>query len=130
MFSHVCVGTNDLERAERFYGPLCAELGLRLRFRDPEGGAAAWQPADANRPLLFLTQPFDGLPATPGNGQMAAFLAPSRAIVDRCHALAIASGGTCEGPPGLRPQYHANYYGAYFRDPDGNKLCVCCHQAE
>ena len=130
MFSHVCVGTNDFERAESFYGPLCAELGLRLRFRDSEGAAAAWQPADADRPLLFLTRPFDGQPATPGNGPMAAFLALSRAVVDRCHALALASGGTCEGPPGLRPHYHPNYYGAYFRDPDGNKLCVCCHQEE
>ena len=46
------------------------------------------------------------------------------------HARALELGGTCEGPPGLRPQYHAHYYGAYFRDPDGNKLCVACHQPE
>ena len=53
-----------------------------------------------------------------------------RASVDRCHSAALARGGACEGPPGLRPHYHPNYYGAYFRDPDGNKLCVCCHEAE
>jgi len=47
--------------------------------------------------------------------------------VDRAHATALAQGGACEGPPGLRPHYHADYYGAYFRDPEGNKLCVCCH---
>jgi lactoylglutathione lyase len=58
---------------------------------------------------------------------MTAFLAAHRATVDRCHALALAHGGRCEGPPGLRPHYHADYYGAYFRDPDGNKLCVVCH---
>ena len=63
----------------------------------------------------------------PGNGQMTAFLAADRATVDRAHAVALAQGGHCEGPPGLRPEYHANYYGAYFRDPDGNKLCVACH---
>jgi predicted lactoylglutathione lyase len=58
---------------------------------------------------------------------MVALLAPTREAVDRCYTVAIESGGRCEGPPGLRPQYHANYYGAYFRDPDGNKLCVCRH---
>ncbi|OXH86721.1 glyoxalase, partial [Burkholderia multivorans] len=52
----------------------------------------------------------------------------TRAHVDRCHALALQHGGTCEGPPGLRPHYHRDYYGAYFRDPDGNKLCVVCHR--
>ena len=57
-------------------------------------------------------------------------LAADRASVDRCHAAAIARGGTDEGAPGLRPQYHPHYYGAYFRDPDGNKLCVCCHDPE
>jgi putative acetyltransferase len=58
---------------------------------------------------------------------MIALLAASREAVAACHAVALANGGTCEGPPGLRPQYHPDYYGAYFRDPDGNKLCVCCH---
>lgn len=61
---------------------------------------------------------------------MIAFLAESRLLVDQCHALAILHGGTCEGKPGLRPNYHPDYYGAYFRDLDGNKLCVCCHQGE
>jgi putative acetyltransferase len=58
---------------------------------------------------------------------MIALSAPDRAAVDRCHRLALTNGGMDEGPPGLRPQYHPDYYGAYFRDPDGNKLCVCCH---
>lgn len=57
---------------------------------------------------------------------MFALLAPSREAVRAAYASALAHGGTCEGPPGLRPQYHADYYGAYFRDPDGNKLCVVC----
>ena len=58
---------------------------------------------------------------------MTAFLAPDRPSVDQAHAAALTAGGVSEGAPGLRPQYHANYYGAYFRDLDGNKLGVCCH---
>ena len=59
---------------------------------------------------------------------MVALLAPTRTAVDACYAKALAGGGRDEGPPGLRPQYHPNYYGAYFRDPDGNKICVVCHE--
>jgi len=79
---------------------------------------------------LSFGLPFDGKPAQPGNGQMVALLAESRAVVDRCYAVALASGGTCEGPPGVRPHYHPHYYGAYFRDPEGNKLGVVCHSAQ
>ena len=61
---------------------------------------------------------------------MIAFAAPSRAAVRASYRIALDGGGTCEGPPGLRPQYHENYYGAYFRDPDGNKLCVASHAPE
>jgi catechol 2,3-dioxygenase-like lactoylglutathione lyase family enzyme len=53
----------------------------------------------------------------------------SRALVDRAHTIALAHGGRCDGPPGLRPEQHENYHGAYFRDPDGNKRCVACHSA-
>ncbi len=87
-------------------------------------------PAEAARPLLLVCRPFDGGAPAPGNGQMQALLARDRATVERCHALALAGGGSCEGPPGLRPHYHRDYYGAYFRDPDGNKLCVVCHEPE
>jgi hypothetical protein len=61
---------------------------------------------------------------------MIALLAPKRALVDACHAAALKLGGADEGAPGLRPHYHPNYYGAYFRDLDGNKICVCSHHAE
>ena len=64
-----------------------------------------------------------------GNGVTVAFDAPSRAAVDAFHAAALAAGGSDEGPPGIREHYHPNYYGAYVRDPDGNKLCVVCHHA-
>ena len=69
----------------------------------------------------------NGAPHAPGNGQMTAFLAATRAEVDAAHAAALAHGGRCAGPPGPRPHHHADYYGAYFRDPDGNKLAVACH---
>ncbi|WP_179400767.1 VOC family protein [Burkholderia guangdongensis] len=128
MYSHICVGVSDVDRAYDFYTQWFGELGLRLRFRQAD--SIGWMPETVDRPLFVICTPYDGNPSAPGNGQMAAFLAPTRASVDRCHALALQGGGTCEGPPGLRPQYHPNYYGAYFRDPDGNKLCVCCHSPE
>jgi catechol 2,3-dioxygenase-like lactoylglutathione lyase family enzyme len=105
-----------------------AELGLALKFAEPENSWAGWSAPGVPRPLFLIGRPFDGEPAVAGNGQMIALLAADRPMVDRAHAVAIAQGGRCEGPPGLRPHYHADYYGAYFRDLDGNKLCVCCHQ--
>ena len=127
MISHVCVGITDFRRALDFYSPLMTSLGHVLRFSEPETAWAAWQPVASARPLFLIGTPYNGQAAVPGNGQMIALLAPSRKVVDDCHAAALAHGGTCEGAPGLRPHYHPDYYGAYFRDPDGNKLCVCCH---
>ncbi|MFX8031943.1 VOC family protein, partial [Acinetobacter baumannii] len=77
-------------------------------------------------PKLFIVRPFDGGAPAPGNGPHAALLAPNRAAVDAFHAAALANGGSCEGTPGLRPHYHAHYYAAYVRDPDGNKLQAVC----
>lgn len=127
MISHIHLGTNDLPAAKEFYSPLMAELGWRLRFYEPDKGWAGWQPEQADRPLLLVGVPFDGHHASPGNGNMVALLARDRATVDRCHRLAIENGGANEGDPGLRPHYHANFYGAYFRDLEGNKICICCH---
>jgi catechol 2,3-dioxygenase-like lactoylglutathione lyase family enzyme len=127
MISHIFIGITSFERAFDFYAPLMASLGLRPKFSDAGKGWAGWVDADAPRPLFVIALPFDGHPAQAGNGQMTALLAPGRAAVDQAHAIALAHGGACEGPPGPRPHYHADYYGAYFRDPDGNKLCVCCH---
>lgn len=130
MFSHICIGVGDFPRALAFYQPLMALLEIELRFLDPDKPWAAWQSKPEPRPLLLIGKPFDGGAHHPGNGQMVALLAQTRAQVDRAHALALAQGGRCEGPPGLRVEYHPHYYGAYFRDPDGNKLCVVCHQPE
>jgi catechol 2,3-dioxygenase-like lactoylglutathione lyase family enzyme len=127
MLSHTTLGVADVAAAQRFYGPLLGALGLKLKFADEH--RAGWMHPTADRPLFIISLPFDGKPASPGNGQMIAFLAGSRALVDTCHALALEHGGTDEGGPAPRLEYHANYYGAYFRDPSGNKLCVCCHTA-
>jgi len=127
MISHVFTGVGDFAAAHRFYAAVMTELGHAQRFCDDSKPWAAWQPAGGGRPLFIIGRPYDGAPANPGNGPMTALLAPSRAAVDAAHAAALANGGSCEGPPGLRPHYHPNYYGAYFRDPDGNKIGICCH---
>ncbi|MQA19548.1 VOC family protein [Rugamonas rivuli] len=129
MLSHIYVGTNDFEPAFAFYNAVMTELGTRLRFNDASKPWAGWQPAEGARPLFIIGKPYDGQPAACGNGQMTAFMAPSREAVDRAHTAALANGGRCEGAPALRPHYHANYYGAYLRDPEGNKICVVCHDA-
>lgn len=128
MLSHVYVGVTDFDRALAFYGPLMEILGYPLKFADRKKAWAAWNPAVSNRPLFLIGLPYNGERAEAGNGQMIALLATSRQSVDRCYHAALAQGGQSEGAPGLRPRYHTDYYGAYFRDLDGNKLCVCCHE--
>ena len=131
MISHVFIGVGASDaafaRACDFYAAVLAPLGLVQKFCDPARPWAGWMTPGVARPLLLIGSPHDGAPAAPGNGQMVALLAPSRTAVDAAHAAALAHGGRCDGAPGLRPHYHADYYGAYLRDPDGNKLCVCCH---
>ena len=125
MFSHITLGTNDWPTAKAFYLAVAGALELPL-FLERDGGAA-W--GEATGPKLFVGPAFDGAAATTGNGTHVAFLARSRAVVDAFYATALANGGSDEGPPGLRPHYHPNYYGAYVRDPDGNKLQAVCHSA-
>jgi catechol 2,3-dioxygenase-like lactoylglutathione lyase family enzyme len=118
MIGYTTIGTNDLERAKAFYDAVLAPLGGRrtlvyersLYYGSPSRGA-----------MLGVTLPFDRQDATPGNGAMVALSAESPAVVDAVHAAAMAAGGTCEGPPGQRMD---NFYGAYFRDLDGNKICI------
>jgi catechol 2,3-dioxygenase-like lactoylglutathione lyase family enzyme len=130
MFSHIFISVTDFDRALAFYSALMQTLGLERRFCDRDKPWAGWHSAGESRPFFVICKPFDGEPHDPGNGQMAAFTADSRHIVRLAHQVALAHGGTCEGLPGLRPHYHAAYFGAYFRDPDGNKLCVACHAPE
>jgi catechol 2,3-dioxygenase-like lactoylglutathione lyase family enzyme len=130
MFSHVFFSVTDFEHSLKFYESVMSELGVEQRFCDRAKPWAGWHSADKTRPLFVISKPFDGKPHNPGNGQMVAFAAKNRDIVRKAFSVAITNGGSSEGEPGLRPQYHPNYYGAYFRDPDGNKICVASHGAE
>ena len=116
MIGYVTVGTNDLARGAKFYDAIAAELGTGrmmefdtfIAWGTPGGGCG-----------IGLTKPFDGNPATVGNGVMAAFEARDEAQVQKLYEIALANGGTDEGAPGPRGD---GFYAAYFRDPDGNKL--------
>jgi predicted lactoylglutathione lyase len=116
MIGYVTLGTNDLERAAVFYDAIAAELGTSRMMEWP--GAIAWG-SPGGSAGIGLTKPFDGQAASVGNGVMVALEAKDRDQVDRLHAIALAHGGSCEGPPGPRGD---TFYAAYFRDPDGNKL--------
>jgi catechol 2,3-dioxygenase-like lactoylglutathione lyase family enzyme len=123
MFSHITLGTNDWEAAKPFWLGLMEILEQPVMF-EREGGIAFGTPTG---PKTFIGPTFDGKPAAPGNGVHIAYLVDSREKVDSFHAFALANGGSDEGAPGLRPHYHPNYYGAYVRDPDGNKIQAVCH---
>ena len=117
MLHHVSLGTNDAARAAAFYDPVLATLGMR-KLQERDGSI------DYGTSTLFfsLEKPTDGAPASVGNGVHIAFAAETRAMVDEFYRTALAHGGADAGPPGLRPNYDAHYYGAFVRDPDGNKI--------
>jgi catechol 2,3-dioxygenase-like lactoylglutathione lyase family enzyme len=123
MLLYITLGTNDLVRAIRFYDPVLGALGLqRQKTFETEAGYGA--PNDS-RCRLWVTRPFDGKPATVGNGSMPALVAATRAEVDAFHAAGLAHGGADEGAPGLRP-FGPSFYACYLRDPDGNKISAVC----
>ena len=120
MIGYVCLGTNDLPRAAKFYDALLKELGAK-RFMEFET-FIAWS-AGRGTPGIALTKPFDGKVATVGNGVMVALDAGTPAKVDALYRKAIELGATDEGPAGPRGD---DFYAGYFRDPDGNKLSFYC----
>jgi catechol 2,3-dioxygenase-like lactoylglutathione lyase family enzyme len=132
MFTYVYLGTNDLERARRFYDATLASLGLqRCVTNDPawdciSAGWGIYEDGGVRELALWVGLPFNQQPATAGNGSMVAFKARSWKEVDDFHAAALASGGSSEGAPGLRLHYGPDFYAAYVRDLDGNKLAVVC----
>ncbi|MBV8393304.1 MAG: VOC family protein [Alphaproteobacteria bacterium] len=127
MFSHVTVGSNDVARAKTFYDAATGPLGLVRKADYPE--AAGYGRPDG-RPQLWVLSPADKKAATVGNGITIGLEAGTRAAVDAAYKAAMAAGGKDEGKPGIRKHYHPNYYGAYVRDPDGNKVCIVCHKPE
>ena len=117
MIGYATIGVSDLDRARSFYDPVTAALGGkrtfafdRMQFYGGQGPS-----------MLAICKPYDDKPASAGNGSMFGLPAASREAADAAHAAALANGGSCEGPPGQRMD---GFYGAYFRDPDGNKLCA------
>jgi catechol 2,3-dioxygenase-like lactoylglutathione lyase family enzyme len=132
MFTYVCLGTNDLARAGRFYDAALGALGLVRcdTSQEPDWddwiGWGTYEDGGRQEVALWLCKPFDGEPASHGNGTMVALRAASWQQVDAFHAAALAYGGTSEGEPALRPQYNDDFYAAYVRDPDGNKLAAVC----
>lgn len=125
MFSHITLGIDNFAKAEPFYDAIMQVLDIAPFMRRDDGKAYG----TATGPKLFIGPAYDGQPMSIGNGSHAAFLAPSRAAVDAFHAAALTHGGSDEGALGLRPHYHPNYYGAYVRDPEDNKLQAVCHSA-
>lgn len=127
MLLYVTIGTNDLGRAQLFYDAALGPLGLKRRKQDDvEIGYGSERDT---RCRLWVVTPYDRNAATIGNGSMVALEAESRAMVDAFYEAALAHGGSDEGAPGLRP-FHAHFYAAYVRDPDGNKLSAVCEKPE
>ena len=126
MFSHITVGTNNLNKAAAFYDAILFPLGLKRRQVTPDGGpeAACWISPNQSLPRFYVYMPFNRQPSTVGNGSMLAFLAPSISAVNLAYTAGIEAGGTDEGAPGDRSHYGPGYYGAYIRDLDGNKVHI------
>ena len=121
---YVTLGADDHAAAQAFYDAALAPLGLR-RLHEFENWTGYGREDDPLGQTLWVCKPFDGAPALAGNGVMVGLYASTPEMVDAFYAAAMAHGGACEGPPGLRSQYGEGWYAAYVRDPQGNKLaCV------
>lgn len=128
---HVSVGVTDMNRAKAFYDAALAPLGMSPVMPVEIGGRFVGMGyGHAGKPSFWIQLPINGQPANVGNGVHVAFTAQNRAAVDSFYRAALDQGGVDDGPPGLRPDYHPNYYGAFVRDPDGNKIEACSHGAQ
>ena len=127
MIGYVTLGSDNMPRARDFYDQLLGPtVGAKriMEFGDDLGGFTMWG-TGFDKPGIAVTNPYNRQPAVAGNGNMTAIAVNSRSKVDEIHARALELGGTCEGPPGLRGEEGPQaFYGAYFRDLDGNKLCA------
>lgn len=124
MIGYVTLGTNDIDRAKGFYDDLLGTLGAKRIMEFPQNGFTMWG-TGWDKPGIAVTKPYDGQPHDKGNGHMTAIPVETRAQVDALHAKALDLGGSDEGAPGVRGEEGPQaFYGAYFRDLDGNKLCA------
>ncbi|AEF21981.1 VOC family protein [Pseudomonas fulva] len=131
MFSYLSLGCSDLQRAARFYDAALAPLGLQRCTPGGDGwddwiGWGTYLDDGREELALWLCKPFNGEPPSIGNGSMIALRAHSWQAVRDFHQAALAHGGRCDGPPGLRLHYGADFFSAYVRDPDGHKLAAVC----
>ncbi len=121
MFSHITIGSNDIERSRRFYDAVLGALGAKPAIVNDKNQLIYMHKGG----LLLVTTPINGQPATGANGGTIGFTCESSAQADAWHAAGVANGGTsCEDPPGIRKGGFGTLYLAYMRDPDGNKLCA------
>lgn len=122
MFSHIVLGADDIPTAKTFYDAVFEALGRKEGNQTPDGSRVIYHEEDG---ILMITHPFNGEGATYANGGTIGFAAPSPEAVDAFHKAGLAAGGTDEGAPGPRPAIPGSY-GAYLRDPTGNKLVAWC----
>jgi catechol 2,3-dioxygenase-like lactoylglutathione lyase family enzyme len=129
---HVSIGVSNMARAKAFYDAVLAHVGLTAVMPVEIGGqlVGVGYGHTPLKPSFWIQFPINGQPATMGNGVHIAFTAPSRAAVDAFFLTALEHGGIEDGRPGLRSEYHPDYYGAFVRDPDGNKIEACAHKHE
>jgi len=121
MFSHVMVGSDDIEASRKFYDAVLGTIGVGPAVTDDKGRIFYLSPTG----VFAVTQPIDGKPASVGNGSTVGFNVADPDTVNAWHAAGVANGGTtCEDPPGVREGGMGKMYLAYLRDPFGNKLCA------
>jgi catechol 2,3-dioxygenase-like lactoylglutathione lyase family enzyme len=132
MLRYIYFGTNNLDKAIAFYNAALAPLGMKRCVTDDaewDRIAAGWgtyEDGGARELAFWIGKPHNQQAASVGNGSMVAFSARSWKAIDNFHAAALAHGGMCEGAPGLRLHYAPDFYAAYVRDPDGNKIAAVC----
>ena len=122
MIGYVTIGAKDSDASGKFYDAFFGAFGHERKFA--EGGWIGYGPKGSDSHGVYVCPPFDGQPASSGNGMMIAFTARSEDEVKAAHAAGLAAGGSDEGAPGFRPADKKTWYGAYLRDPTGNKVCV------
>lgn len=129
MIGYVTVGVDDLAKAEAFYSSLLLRLGYGLEVSDEGLSYSLSGPSTEQNapPDFYVKPPFDGQPASAGNGTMVAFQVATQTLLRDLHAAAVAAGGRDEGAPGFRASYGAGFYVGYLRDPQGNKIALYCN---
>lgn len=126
MISYATFGSRDHDASVKFFEAVLGAVGYQKFYHEGDHAGFAFNGDPSGGHTVWVAPPFNGQQAQPSNGHMVGFTAPSRAAVRAFHEAALANGGTCEGPPGVREAYGPDFYLAYVRDPVGNKLSAIC----